>query len=47
MTLYARACRRLPKPVVDWSLVLIQAILIIMVVLYSDEPPASFQYLNL
>jgi hypothetical protein len=47
MSLYAFLVARLPKPVVDWTFVVVQAVLLFLVVLYSDKPVAAFPYLKL
>lgn len=47
MNLYGRLRRRFPRPVVDWTFVLVQAALIVLVVLYSDKRFAAFPYLKL
>ena len=47
MSLYAHLIRRVPKPLVDWAFVVIQAGLLFLVVLYSDKHAAAFPYLKL
>jgi hypothetical protein len=47
MTLYARLCRRFPKPLVDWTFIAVEAGLLVLVVLYSDKHAAPFPYLRL
>ena len=47
MTLYAWLCARAPRPVVDIVYVLGRALLIVLVVLYSDHRFSQFAYLQL
>jgi hypothetical protein len=47
MNLYALLCRRLPKPLVDWTFIVVEAALLVLVVLYSDKHAAPFPYLKL
>jgi hypothetical protein len=47
MNLYAFLIRRLPKPLVDWGFVAVQAGLLVLIVLFSDKHGAAFPYLKL
>ena len=47
MNLYARLCEHLPAPLVDWLFILVRALLIVLVVLYSDQRFSEFAYLRL
>jgi hypothetical protein len=46
MNLYPWLRRRFPAPVVDWAFVLGRAILLVLVVLYSDLQASDFVYLR-
>jgi hypothetical protein len=47
MNPYPWLCRHLPGPVVDWAFIVARAILMALVVLYSDLNHSDFAYLRL
>jgi hypothetical protein len=47
MTIYEWLCARLPTPVVDWGFIAFRALLLVLIVLCSDQRASDFAYLRL